>query len=337
MRAIPGALTAAQKKLNGKPTHALVIGATTLTSYLVGYDYAESLDRPPLPITLTLNNAGGYFNANPPAQGAVVELKRGIGSDLAELPRIWVESITYTHERGQELCIVKCLDWWKKLATSAPTADQVYAATSATTILEWILAQVGLTRLAGVMSAPTLTFTARKTESYDIALLRLIQKIPERLYAGLDAQIKWKTIPTDEASVYTFGWNDANHRAMRAEGGSAAWRYNNVTVYNATYTGNAQNAGQIALVGTRAVTYYDPALASDAACATAATGYLNTYAAKATQATIVCRPCHGLELLDVVKLDNPPWSGSDITGRVITYKEHYASGIWQQQITLGKK
>jgi len=336
MRSIAADLTTAQKKLYAKPAWALVIGATTLTSYLISYDYGEALDRSQS-ITLTFNNASGYFNSSAPAIGSAVELKRGIGTDLAELPRFWVEDVSYTYAGGRALCVIRCIDWWGKLAASAPTADQVYAATSATTILEWILTQAGLTRLTGSMTAPTLTFTARKTETHLIALMRLIQKIPERLYAGLDAEIKWKTIPSSEASVYTFGWNDTNHRLIHVNGGSAAWKFNDVTVYNANCTGNAANAAQKTLVGTRAVTYYDATLASNAACASAAATYLNTYTARATQATLTCRPCHGLELLDVVKIDNPPWGGSDITGRVITYREYRTTDTWRQQISLGKK
>jgi hypothetical protein len=337
MRAVPGALLTAQKQLHGKPTWALTVGATTLTDYLLGYDYAESLDRAPAAINLTLNNSTGYFNSNPPAQGAVIELKRGIGSDLVELPRLWVEGINFTYGGGRALCVVKCMDWLRKLAATSPTADQSWTATSATTILEWILTQAGLTRLAGAMTAPTLTFTARATETLATALRRLLQKIPEYLYPGIDGEIKWKTIPTDEASCYTFGWNAAaNHKLIHVAGGSQAWRYNTVTVNtDAGKTGTATNAAQIALVNARVMTFTDNTLSTDAQCVSAAQHYLNLYAAEATQATLTCRPCHGLELLDVVTVDNPPWGGDDIVGRVIQYREtHFGSG-WTQSVALG--
>lgn len=337
MRTITAALTTAQKKLTGKPAWSLVVGAATLTPYLIAYDYAEALDRTQ-PITLTLNNATGHFNANAPAQGAICTLQRGIGADYAELPRFWVEGVRYNYAGRRALCIVKCIDWWGLLDRANPV-EEFTDTTTATAWLEYALSMVGLTRLTGAMTALNLTLTRRATESLATFLRRLSQKMPERLYAGLDGEIKWKTIPTNEASVYTFGWNDASHRVMRVEGGTAAWARNSILVMSpdSTYQGTATDAAQIALVGTRHIEYRDAAMTSDAMCLTAATSYLNQYAAQATQAAITCRPCHGLELLDVVKMDNPPWGGSDITGRVVAYREIRSGGAWQQTITLGAK
>jgi hypothetical protein len=336
MRIIAANLTAAQKRLYAKPTWACVIGTTTLTSYLIGYDYGEALDRSQS-IALTFNNASKYFNSNAPAIGSVVELKRGIGSDLAELPRFWVEDISYTYAGGRALCVIRCIDWWGKLEATTRSSTLGPTATHTETRLGTILTLAGLTRMTGDMTHVDINFTIRDTETLATSLRRLQEKMPERLFAGLDAEIKWKTIPTDEASVYTFGWNDTNHRLMRVSGGAAAWEYNDVWVYNndATYQGEASSAAQIALVGERYRIRWDNTLSSDADCLTAAQLILDQAAAEATHATFTCRPCHGLELLDVVKIDNPPWGGSDITGRVIQWRESRSARQWQQTVTLG--
>ena len=336
MRSIAAVLTTAQKKLYAKPSWALVIGSTTLTSYLMGYDYGEALDRSQS-ITLTFNNASKYFNSSAPAIGSAVELKRGIGSDLAELPRFWVEDCTYTYAGGRALCVIRCIDWWGKLEATTRSSSLGPTATHTQTRLGTILTLAGLTRLTGDMTHVDIYFTIRDTETLATAMRRLQEKMPERLYAGLDAEIKWKTIPTTEASVYTFGWNDANHRLMRVTGGAAAWEYNHVFVYNsnALYQGEVSSAAQIALVGERYRIRRDSTLSSNADCLVAAQLLLDQAAAEATRATFTCRPVHGLELLDVVKIDTPPWGGSDITGRVIRFRETRSARQWQQTVTLG--
>jgi len=336
MRSIAADLTANQKKLSGKPSWALVIGTTTLTSYLISYDYGEALDRSQS-IALTFNNASGYFNSSAPTLGSVVELKRGIGTDMAELPRFWVEDVSYTYAGGRALCVIRCIDWWGKLEATTRSSSLGPTATHTQTRLGTILTLAGLTRLAGDMTHVDILFTIRDTETLATALRRLQEKMPERLYAGLDAEIKWKTIPTTEASVYTFGWNDTNHRLMRVSGGEAAWRYNHVFVYNtnAVYQGEASSAAQIALVGERYHIRWDYTLSSNADCLAAAQLLLDQAAAESTRATFTCRPVHGLELLDVVKIDNPPWGGADIAGRVIRWRETRSARQWQQTISLG--
>lgn len=49
------------------------------------------------------------------------------------------------------------------------------------------------------------------------------------------------------------------------------------------------------------------------------------------------RPCHGLELWDVVTLDSPPWGGpAGFVGRVQRYREEWnQDGRWFQVIGLG--
>ena len=349
MRSINATLLSDQKSLGGDPVWTIVIGTPANTidvsAFLITYDYEEQNNRE-AGLTIYLDNSGGEFNNARSGsyayltQGAVVEFKRGrtvAGTDyVEELPRVWVENIDFDFYSGTACCIVQCLDWRGKLARHRPATAQSWAATSATTILEWILTQVGLTRLAGSMTSTTLEFDIRVNTNLHSALRSLMRRLPEYLYAGIDAEIKWKDIDSSDASDYTLGWN-ADHPVLRTEAGSGAWAINSVTVNGrGSYTGTASDATQISAVGTRKWTIYDTNLSSDAECTQRATAELDLFEAQATRMYVVCRPIHGLELLDVLTLDSPPWGGDNFVGRVISYREEYnLNGRWHQVIALG--
>lgn len=349
MRTIDATLLANQKALDGRPTRSLIIGTSPntvdISSYVLAYRYAEADEQRSL--IVLLDNKAGTFNSLAGdlayiAQGATVELKRGLtiaGTDyVEELPRTWLEGIYYGYSRGQSICVLTCIDWLGKLARWYATTEQEWESTSATTILEWILDQVGLTRLAGDMTAFSLDFVIGPRESGEGALKRLVCKMPEYLYPGLDAEIKWKNIDGADASVYKFGWN-AEHSMLATEAGDAAWEINSITVNGrGGTTGSASDATQIALVGTRHWTIYDESLSTNALCEQRAIAELDLYEANSIAGIIRCRPCHGLELLDVVTIDDPPWGGADTVGRVIQWVEEYShrgKGKWEQIIALG--
>lgn len=340
MRTISATLLAAQKTLTGTPAFSLKFGVTTpydATAYLLEYEYRE-----PGRTVIFLDNSSETFNTLPEkmSQGAPVELKRGMRIDgvgyTAELPRVWVEEIVYNYDSSQSTLYIECIDWWEKLRQWRAPEEQDWTGTQAATILEWILEQVGLSRAAGTMTSLSLDFVIRKGEQGTTALNRVMAKMPEYLYPGLDAEIKWKEIPGSESSVYTYGWND-QHQVIEHEGGESAWRYNKVVVdaQDGKYTGSASDATQIANVGLRQLTVPDAELNSNAECAQRAEAELDFFEAGAIETTIIARPTHGLEQFDVVTIDNPAWKGSNLVGRVIKYVEHYAPGQWKQTISTG--
>lgn len=340
MRSIDANLLTGQKTLSGKPVFNLTFGTATAydaTTFLLEYTYNE-----PGRLTIVLDNSAGTFNTLPAklTQGAQVELKRGMtieGTDYtAELPRTWVEEIVYDYGKSRSTLVIECIDWWEKLRRWHATAEQSWAATSVTTILEWILDQVGLTRASGTMTALSLDFTISKGESGATAINRLMAKMPEYLYAGLDGEVKWKEIPGNEASTYTYGWN-AQHPVLDHEGGETAWHFNTVVVdaQGGTYTGSATDATQVSNVGTRQFTIPDAELSSNAECTQRAEAELDFYEAGATETAITARPTHGLEQFDVVTMDDPGWGGDDLVGRIIGYSERYGPGVWQQIISTG--
>jgi len=349
VRVVDATLSTAQLQLAGEPARSLVVGSAPdtadVSAYVVAYDYEEVHDNGS-GLTVRLDNSGGTFNSltgglASVTPGAAVELKRGVRvegtSYLAELPRVWVESIGYEYLGGVSYCVLECIDWRGKLARWRAASEQTWSSTSATTILEWLLTQVGLTRASGAMTALTLDYAVRLRESGEAALDRLVGKMPEYLYAGLDGEVKWREIDGGDASVYTFGWN-ASHAVLLVEAAASAWQVNSVSVLGrAGKSGLAEDATQIAAVGTRRWTIYDDDLDSDAGCAQRAQAELDLYQAEATEATVVCRPCHGLELFDVVTVASPPWGGSDVVGRVIRFREEWnMNGRWHQVIGLGR-
>ena len=348
MRTIDATLLTNQKGLGGRPAHSLVIGTAPntvdVTAYLLEYVYRETAHRT-APITITLDNKAGTFNtlsgdlANI-AQGAAVALQRGVtvaGSDYLEaLPRFWIEELAFDYGDSQSTFVLHCVDWWALLERHREASETTWTTQTVTTILEALLAYVSLTRASGAMTALTLTFILSLYESAASAVRRLMSKVPEYLYSGLASEVKWREIDIGDASVYTLGWN-AEHPVLETRSGDRAWRYNSVTVYgNSPWHGAASDATQIALVGTRRLTIFDNTLNSNADCSVRAQAELDFYAVEAAVATISCRPIHGLEMFDVLKIDDPPWGGADVTARVVYYEEIYANdGKWSQWIGLG--
>jgi hypothetical protein len=138
------------------------------------------------------------------------------------------------------------------------------------------------------------------------AVTKLMAKMPEYLHPGIDGEVKWREIDGGESSSYTFGWN-ANHPVLSITTGESAWQHNSITVTGRdSSTGTANDATQISAVGTRQRTVYDEHLDANAECAQRAQAELDLYEAGAIEGIIVCRPCHGLELYDVVTVDSPP-------------------------------
>jgi len=346
VRSVDATLSTEQLQLAGEPARSLVIGSAPNTvdvsAYVVAYDYEEVHDNDS-GLTVRLDNSAGMFNSltgglASVTPGAAVELKRGVWvggtSYLAELPRTWVESVGYEYLGGVNYCVLECIDWRGRLARWRASSEQSWSSTPATTILEWLLMQVGLTRASGTMTALTLNYAVRLRESGEAALDRLVGKMPEYLYAGLDGEVKWREIDGGDASVYTFGWN-ASHAVLLVEAAASAWQVNSVRVLGrAGKSGLAEDATQVAAVGIRRWTIYDDDLDGDAECAQRAQAELDLYQA---EATVVCRPCHGLELFDVVTVASPPWGGLDVVGRVIRFREEWnMNGRWHQVIGLGR-
>jgi hypothetical protein len=347
MRSIDATLLTQQKALRGKPTVQVIIGTAPNTvdvsAFVVEYEYEEA-DRQ-AGLTLILDNSDNTFNtlsgdyANI-AQGAEVELKRGLTvtgtAYVEELPTTYIEQMSYDYGDGESVYILECLDFWGLLARWRAASVQTWSGQTVTTILEWLLTQVSLTRESGSMTALSLNFQVALRETGYQAARRLVAKVPEYLHPGLDGEVKWREIDGGDASQYTFGWN-ANHPLIAVSAGDSAWQSNSITVKgkNST-TGTASDATQISNVGTRTWTIYDGDLDANAECTQRAQAQLDLQEANATEALLVCRPCHGLELYDVVTIDSPPWGGSNVVGRVVQWAEFYdIGGDWYQRIFIG--
>lgn len=347
MRTINATLLSNQKALGGDPVRQVVIGTSPgvdVSSFLLSYDYEERAEAEGH-LSIVLDNSAGTFNSLSGAyaeitEGAEVEVKRGLtvaGTDYTEeLPTTWVEGWEYSWLGGQALFTLDCVDWLGRLDRWRAATEQSWAATSATTIFEWILTQVSLTREAGAMTAFSLDFVIRLRETGRGALVRLLRKMPEFAHAGIDKEVKWREIDGAEGSAYTFGWN-ADHPVLQGEGGSEAWQINSVTVNGPGATGTASDGTQISAVGTRKETIYDETLDTNGECTQRAQAELDLYEAEASGlGTLVVRPCHGLELYDVLTYSSPAWGGSNLVGRCVWFREEWnQDGRWHQVIGLG--
>ena len=349
MRSINATLTTNQAFLYGRPAHSLIIGngpTYDASADLVGYVYNERSQLPGEHLIYLDNSASTYNSLTgdqaPIEDGAIIELERGLtvaGTDYtAELPRLYIEGMDYQYGDGRSLFVLRCLDMWDRLHLHRIATKQTWSATSATTILEWILTQLGFTRASGSMTALTIDFEITTSERMDTAIRRLMTIMPEYLYFGTDAEIKWKELDPAEASDYTVGWN-ANHPVLAVNHAeSQVWEINTVTVNGAGAASNTQSdSGQIALVGNRRITVHDITLTTNGECEAAAEGILAYYEARAQEVIITCRPIHGLEMYDILTLSSPPWGGANVVGRVVAIREEYNTkqGRWQQRITLG--
>lgn len=352
-------LVDAQKTLGGEPVVTLTIGSHSLGAYVWGYKYEEETGEEG-GLTLWLDNRGGRFDdlaTDFPdlKRGVAIDLRRGLpvlGVDTTEkLPRCWVEGLEYELIEGAALLRLDCIDWRGKLGRFRYASQQRWTATEAATIAASILGQAGLTLATGTFGFVTNFGVSVRRDGAD-AVDDLMIRLDEYLYAGLDGEICHKELNPAEAATYSYDWSaggGANHPLLRESGSVNAQtavaesspRYNKVAVVggaNGQYSGLAQDAAEIALIGaTRLRTLFDNELSSDAQCAERARAELRYWQAQATTGLIVSRPHFTLRLYDVVSVAAPPWGGSAMTARVMAYVEEYGRGrgIWEQRITIG--
>jgi hypothetical protein len=342
MRTINANLTSGQTAISVAPTATLTIGGTTYTSRLLSYKHRIAANRARTSEIL-LSNVDSGLNNSPPTPGDTVTISRGLTVDgttyTADLPRLWVESIEY--HRGY--LTVNCIDFWSLLYHWRAESNQTWSSTSITTIVDWILTQVNLTR-SGTLTSLTLDYSIPKGQRGDIALRRLCAKIPEYPYHGLAANVKFKTIVSTEQTCYTYGWQpsgvDSHHPYHNIDLDQSAWDYNKITVTGATtqsttYTGSDQDATQITNVGTRFKHIVDENLTSNAECQQRAQAELDYYEAQATRIQLTANPTHGLEIYDQVAIATTPWSGTSYTARIAEITETYGLGSYEQ--TLGTR
>ena len=337
MRTISSTLTTAQALSSNRYTSAIKIEGVDRSSYLVAYTYREAAMRAKTS-QIWLDNTSGIFTTSPPLSGDTVDLKRGIYVRnvpyTAELPRIWVEKVTY--QPG--FVILHCIDFWGKLARYRSTWDTANWNSDVTVPIDWLFSINYLTRNDSLDSV-NISYNLPRGQSGDVMLKNVIAKVTQYPYAGLNREVQFKTLAPAEASVYTFGWK-AEHPVISATHSTAAPIYNKVTVYgelkddDTRYSGHDTNTASTPLVGTREKFLIDPSLASDAACTARAEAELTYYTSMATTASIIIRPCFGLEIFDVVTLSNAPWGALSLTARVSSYVEYFHADAVRQEIAV---
>lgn len=340
MRTLDAALTTAQAQRSLRYTAGVEIEGVDQSTYLVAYTYREAamLART---TQVWLNNGSGIFTTSPPVRGDTVDLERGcfVGHTAykAELPRLWVERVTY--QPGY--VILNCLDFWGKLARYRSLADDTaWTDTHPETIIDWLFNLTGLTR-DGDTDDITIDYQFPRGQSGETMLKNVLAKVAQFPYAGLDAKVPCKILDPEQVSDYTFGWQ-SNHPVISASYSESAALYNKVTVYGALkeddsrYSGSDANTDQSDLVGVREKFLIDSSLASDADCTSRAEAELTYYTALTDTAELVVRPCHGLELFDVITLANAPWGSTSLVARVSSFTEYFHPDATRQEIALSR-
>ena len=338
MRTIPTALTTAQAQPTNNYTSGLEIEGVDHSDYLVAYTYREA-SMIAKTSQVWLDNTSGIFTTSPPVRGDTVDLVRGCYVRnvpyTAELPRLWIEKVT--HLPG--FVILNCIDFWGKLARYRSRYDIAnWVDTHAEAAIDWIFGEVYLTR-DGDTDDVYIDYKIPRGQSGDVILKAICSKVPQFPYAGLDRKVQFKILDPVEASAYTFGWN-TEHPVISATYSLSAPLYNRITVHgklksdNTRYTGYTNDALTNELSGPREKYIIDPSLESDAACLTRAENELTYYIALAATASIIIRPCFGLELFDIVTLANAPWGATSLEARVSSYVEHFHADAVRQEISV---
>ena len=338
MRTIPTALTTAQALTTNRYTSGVEIEGVDHSSYLVAYTYREAA-MVAKTSQVWLDNTSGIFTTSPPLKGDTVDLYRGCYvrnmTYTAELPRLWIEKVT--HLPGY--VILNSIDFWGRLARWRSRWNIVdWIDTHAETAIDWLFTHTDLTR-DGNTDDIYIDYKIPRGQSGDVILKVICAKVPQFPYAGLDKTVHFKILDPAEASAYTFGWQ-AEHPVISASYSLSAPLYNRITVHGALqsddtrYTGYTNNATENDLVGPREKFIVDPSLTSDAACLSRAEYELTYYIGLASTASIIIRPCFGLELFDVVTLANAPWGDTSLKARVSSYVEHFHADAVRQEIAV---
>jgi hypothetical protein len=345
------ALSDEQKTLTAEPVVTLTIGSTSLDAFVWGYRYEEKAqDQGGL--TIWLDNRGDEFddlaNDYPDiVRGAAIDLRRGMdvaGTPTTEkLPRTWIEGLSYRYIDGAALLEIQCIDWHERLSKFRYSSQQTWSSTEIATIAAAVLAQVNLTLASGTFTFST-DFVISPRRNAEQAMVDLMRRVDEYLYAGLDGEIKHRELDPDEASGYTYDWSaggGSNHPLLQgSEVAETSPKFTKVTVNGGPaleYTGSAEDSDETALLGTRLRTITDRDLSSNAQCTERARAELRFWQAQTVRGRIVARPHFTLAMYDVLTISAPPWGGPAAVGRVRRIVEEYGRGasLWQQTIDIG--
>jgi len=351
MRTIDATLLAEQKKTNYTPAKSVSIGGVDLSSRFIGYDYREDIGSPK-PTVLVLDNSDLFFHdafcadgesiPNNTYLGEIVDLRRGARIDgmnhLEKLPRLWVEGYRFTHKKSQSLFLVDCIDWRGRLDRIRPETEVIWSNTLAQTIVEYLLDLAGLT-LDATLEAVSVNFTFPVGESAHTALSRLLNSLPDFLFAGLDGVIKsFDIVSFSEPDEYRFGWNSDHPVRPATEFGFSLQQHNLYHVIGAGGISNVDGTGaQISLAGYRRKTITDSALRTIDDIGVRIETELSSQSFNSKPATIYCLPSHGLELMSFCPLIMPNAATDTYSGNLVTgYRETNLPGKFEQVIQLNQ-
>lgn len=326
----------------------------------VSIDYGQ-LISPEIAGEVWLDNSDGGLNELGSGEyaafrrGSMLEVRRGYltenGGEYESWADMWVEDYEYVVDfQGRSYVVVYTIGPWGFL--SAMAAQRQYhweeGAESVWDIAERLFALGGFRLMSkgqgsSEMGSLKPAIVIHPGQDLRGAILSVLSKVPDFVHwDGSTAYVK--ELKDDESSDYAYG-GDGNHVIIAGRYGLRTPAYNHIEVfagvnqYGVPIFGDEVDYGEVDLVGHRLQKVFDYAYADNDECEERAEGQLRKHDATKSRGELVTLPNVGLELFDVVTVND---ARSGIWGevyRVRGVEEVYDTTkeplIFRQRVSLG--
>jgi len=272
------------------------------------------------------------------------QLDLGIGylcSDGAQAARhlsFWVHDYTLAIAGGNATLTLHASDPWPYLDRWKARRQLTWTAgaTIIATILTELLAKAGihLSNIGNSLLSQTLSpaFTVHPSESLGAAVRRLLAMIPDSLHFQYTTAVLTERLAAD-AAAYTLG---SGHAILQLEDGLDTAPYNRVQVYGAGAYGEDFNWTEVDTIYDNLLQIKDLNISSAANAATRAAAELRRSLLITSRGALTVPPICGLELYDVLTLNEPRLGLANVNRRVAAFALRYDTQrpIYEQEIAL---
>ena len=262
------------------------------------------------------------------------------GREASEGPTYWVESLERRSSPGRSVLVVYAYNGWRLLHTW--TAGRQYTwdlgTTSATAILEFVLARAGLETDASGASEYAATFTPAFTihpgENGAAVVKRLLDRLPDALmFRGHRGYLVHPQAA--DAANYSYG---AGHAILRGRYASGARDYNRVQAFGGAHVGEAFAWDEVGRMSDRLLQVHDLNLDTQEKAQGRAEAALRKQQLASFDGEVVVSPNLGQELFDVIELTDERAGLAAEKRRVLGLRLDYSRGSkpeYRQTLRLG--
>ncbi len=307
------------------------------------------------PMVIELDNSEGIFAHigevgdayEAIKRGSQIELRRGYlvgGTSYTHLhPYCWIEDYEFQELPGGGKLVLYCVSGWELLERWRADRQYFWADGEANvfTIASRILGFLGFefslkTEASAEISSFKPSFTINPGETGRNALLRLLEKVPDKIFFYDDTAYA-RELSSSESPCYSYGAS-GEHPILEGHHRLGSAHYNHVQIFGKDGAfGEALNFPEIELMGHRLQKILDYAYETSGECLFRAEAELRDEEVRIQGDVLVIRPNVGQELYDPVTIT---YSGSGldpINRRVMAIIEEYEArkGVYQQKLMLG--